>query len=254
MIIISNTPLDIETIIYEYPENSIERDIINTMSESSEKYRYDYLDQLRFELNLRNEIINASKQLYRSRLSFKVFRYSECSPEYWNRSNDGGFVLKNGADPAEAINDIFVNGSKYGTECATAMVIVYYKALLNIFPKELFNRLFPNIYLMNWRYIDRLLRDIGFMKYSKDYFPGDRRYFDNPDVDPLTPYWQGENVIDLSGGLYYGHGIGIQNADTIIRVLNDNRKEDADEAAFLMNSASRPNFKNLANIYYDFIN
>ena len=89
------------------------------------------------------------------------------------------------------------------------------------------------------------------MKKRMDYIPGDRRYFVNPDVDPLTPQWQGENVIDLDGELYYGHGIGIYNAETIIKELNKNRSEGADESARLKDSAGRPNFKKLADIYLD---
>ena len=81
------------------------------------------------------------------------------------------------------------------------------------------------------------------------YLPGDRRYFANPDVDPLTPQWQGENVIDLSGDKYYGHGLGVHNAEAIVRALNENRSEDADESAHLLDSAGLPNFKRLFDIY-----
>ena len=103
---------------------------------------------------------------------------------------------------------------------------------------------------MNWHKIDRLLREIGVMNKAKDYLPGDRRYFANPDVDPLTPEWQGENVIDMNHGVYYGHGIGKHDAQTIITALNDNRKQNAHNSAYLMDSAGRPNFKNLSDIYY----
>jgi ubiquitin len=76
---------------------------------------------------------------------------------------------------------------------------------------------------MNWHYD----RDLGVV-YSQgpgDFFPGDCRYFKNPDVNPETPQWQGENVIDLNDGKYYGHGIGIRTADEIINALNERRKE-----------------------------
>jgi protein-glutamine gamma-glutamyltransferase len=104
---------------------------------------------------------------------------------------------------------------------------------------------------MNWRHLDPLLREIGLMKKYPFYLPGDRLYFANPDVDPLTPEWQGENVIDLNGKLYYGHGVGIHDADFIIRSLNENRIESADESAYLMNSAGRPNYKNLFQVSQD---
>ncbi|MDF2632216.1 MAG: protein-glutamine gamma-glutamyltransferase [Caproiciproducens sp.] len=250
MIIIAGQPANIADISAEFPANSLEREIINTLASSEQKYQYDSVNQLKFELTLRREIINAANALYASDLSFKVFRKTTCNPAYWNRKSDGGFELKEGVKPSDAINDIFINSSLYGTECATAMVIVYYKALLSIFPEELFNQQFQTIYLMNWHNIDPLLREIGMMKQEKDYLPGDRRYFANPDVDPLTPEWQGENVIDMNHGLYYGHGLGKHNAETIISALNGNRREDADDSAYLVDSAGRPNFKNLSDIYY----
>jgi len=250
MILIENKPVEADTISNQYPENSIERDIINKISLSNEKYKYDTLNQLKFELRLRKEIVNAAKALNKSSFSFEVFRKSKCNPAYWERTDEGGFILKDGVKPSDAINDIFIHGSKYASECATALVIVYYKALLNIFGEELFNEVFPKIQLMNWSYIDENLKEIGIIRKAAEPLSGDRRYFANPDVNPLTPEWQGENVIDLDNQLYYGHGIGIHNADTIIHALNKYRKKDADESAYLMDSVAYPNFKKLSDIYY----
>lgn len=233
----------------EYPEGSNEKKILDLMIGSEEIYRYSSKKQLDFELRLRNEIINAAKSLYKSGLKFKIFRESVCNADYWRRMDDGGFRLKEGVKPSDAVRDIFNNGSLYGTECATAMVILYLKAVLEVYDDAFFDEFFPSIYLMNWHRLPGRLREIGIMNRRRDYFPGDRRYFDNPDVDPLVPQWQGENVIDLGDGLYYGHGIGIQNAEGIIRALNLNRLESSGRSAFLMDSAARPNFKNLYDIY-----
>lgn len=249
MIIIGNDPIEASVIGGDYPRNSIESNIIQILSSSGDEFQYDSINQLKFELLLRKEIINAANALYASHLSFQVFRKSTCNPAYWNRTVDGGFELQSAVKPSDAINDIFVNGSLYATECATAMVIVYYKALLTVFGEQLFNKQFQTIHLMNWHKIDSLLREIGLMNKEKVYLPGDRRYFINPDVDPITPEWQGENVIDMNNGVYYGHGIGKRDAEAIIAALNQNRKEDADESAYLMDSAGRPNFKKLFNIY-----
>lgn len=245
MILIDNKVIQADELEKDYAPDSVERIIIDRLASSSVKYDFSSVEQLKFELRLRSEIIVAARALNRSGMDFEVFRESRCNRNYWDRTREGGFVLKDGAKPSDAIQDIFKNGSKYGTECATAMMIVYYKALLSVYSEELFNKLFPNIELMDWHHIDRRLQEVGGMQKSRDYLPGDRRYFANPDVNPMTPEWQGENVIDLGDGTYYGHGIGIYKADAIINALNRHRTEDADEQAHLLDSAGRPNFKRL---------
>ncbi len=252
MIRISGRPFDTSTLMGEFPRDSIERKVLDTMSASDGRYQYDSVEQLKFELELRREIVKAARELNGSKMSFAVFHKSRCNKKYWERTNNGGFRLKKDARPSDGIRDIFINGSQYATECATAMVIVYYKALLNIFGDELFNRLFPDIYLMNWQIIDPLLKEIGTPRAVSDILLGDRGYFANPDVNPETPELQGENVIVLPDGLYYGHGMGIRTAEAIIRILNANRKKNAVKSAYFMDSAGRPNFKKLADIYYSF--
>ncbi|SHJ89578.1 protein-glutamine gamma-glutamyltransferase [Paramaledivibacter caminithermalis] len=251
MIKISDKIMDPKEIINAYPPDSIEVKIIEILSSSDNIYIYKSLDELKFELNLRINIISASRELNDSNFSFRTFRKSICNPQYWTRTGEGGFLIKDKVTPSDGIKDIFTNSSMYGTECATAIVIVYYKALLNIYPQELFNELFADLHLMNWHYLDKDL-DIGYYE-NVDFLPGDCRYFKNPDVDPLTPEWQGENTIDLGDGTYYGHGLGIGTADEIIKALNENRKEGSKQSAYLMDSATRPNFKYLSIKYYDFI-
>jgi protein-glutamine gamma-glutamyltransferase len=249
MIIIAGQTADPEKLSADYASDSVERKIIGQMASSSEKYNYSSAEQLKFELQMRKEIIASSHELNRSRFGFAEFRKTRCNPEFWNRTDEGGFELKSDVKASGAIRDIFANSSKYATECATAMMIVYYKALLNIYGDDLFDKTFKHINLMNWHHIDRLLQDVGQMRKRTDYLSGDRRYFANPDVDPLTPEWQGENVVDLDGTLYYGHGIGITTGDRIISALNKHRIKEADEVAYLKDSAGRPNFKQLADIY-----
>lgn len=248
MILIAGKPLPGD-FLSTYPSNSTERLAATAMNASSYSYRFDSLEELKFELNLRRETVNAAYALDKSGMDFEIFRKSRCNPVYWNRGLDGGFRLKSGASPAQAIEDIFQNGPKYATECATAMVIVYYRALLAVFSAGRFNRIFPSIELMNWHHIDPLMTGIAMIRKEADYLPGDRRYFANPDVDPTTPEWQGENVIDLNGTLYYGHGVGIYNAKDIIRMLNRNRASGADDSAYLVDGAGRLDFHELYNVY-----
>ena len=248
MILIAGKAVQPEEINGAYVQNSVQKEIAQILFSSNVEYNYDSLEQLQFEIQLRSEIIASARALNQSDMAFAIFRKTRCNPTYWERTEEGGFVLKRGQNPSSAIRNIFENGSQYATECATAMMIVYYKALLSVYTESHFNQLFPSIELMNWHHIDPLLKEVGTMKPRKDYLPGDRRYFSNPDVDPLEPQWQGENVIDLGRGLYYGHGIGLYSAETIIQSLNQNRAEDADQSAYLDDSAGRPNFKKLAGI------
>ncbi len=230
----------------------VQNKILDILHNSDYTYQYSSLEDLKFELILRLNIINASKSLYKSGMDFRVFRESKCNEKFWSRTEEGGFKLKEEVKPSDAIDDIFNNGRKYGTECATAIVIIYYKAVLEIYPEELFNMMFSNIVLMNWHYIDSDLDVRNYIDIA-DYLPGDCRYFKNPDVDPATPEWQGENAIDLGNGKYYGHGIGIKTGEEIIEDLNENRKEDATQSAYLMESATRPNINYLSYRYYSYI-
>lgn len=245
MIKVSGGIIEPKVILEQYPEKSIQRKIIEILAVSTETYSYRTLEQLKFEIDLRMSIIKASRELNDSDFSFKVFRKAICNLDYWELTAEGGFLLKKNIKPSDAIRDIYKNSSKYGTECATAIVILYYKAVVDIYPQELFDSMFLNIYLMDWQHTNNNLR-IDYYANEKDYLPGDCRYFRNPDVNPVTPQWQGENAIDLGNGTYYGHGIGIRKAEGIIASLNKQRKDGATKEAYLIDSATRPNFKYLA--------
>lgn len=239
MIRINGRPFDTTPLQARFAEGSVEADALKKMAAGADTYSFDSEEMLLFELSLRAKIVQAAQDLYRSGMDFAIFRNSRANPAYWERTRNGGFQLKPGARPSEAIRDIFANGRQYATECATAMMMVYYKALLDMAGPEKFDALFPRITLMNWHDLDPLLRSAGVPKTVRDHLPGDRAYFKNPDVDPETPQWQGENVIVLPNGLFYGHGLGIHNAETIIRALNGNRRPGAQTEAFFMDSAGR---------------
>ncbi|MDR1629917.1 MAG: protein-glutamine gamma-glutamyltransferase [Oscillospiraceae bacterium] len=239
---------DYNALLNSYPPNSVERQVLEAMQNSTTTYRFDSLGVLQFELSVRRELVLSAEKLNKSYLSFATFQDSRCNEDYWERTPNGGFLLKRGVSAADAINDIFTNGRKYATECATAMVIVHYKALLEVYKKELFERTFTSIYLMDWELRQPLLREISVPRKVSELLLGDRGYFNNPDVDPKTPWWQGENVIVLPNNLFYGHGIGIRTADQIIQSLNRSRRQGATRTAYLMDSAARPNYQRLYNV------
>ncbi len=248
MLIISGNIADYETILTELENDEIKIKILDIIRTSSSTYRFSSKEELLFLLDMRKNIISASKMLYRSRLRFRTFDESICNEHFWERTGEGGFLLRPDVKPSEGINDIYDNGQIYGTECATAIVILYYKAILDTFGDSLFNRFFTDIYLMDWQNLHGNLT-VASYRNPDDYFPGDCRYFKNPDVDPLTPEWQGENAIDLGNGYYYGHGVGITNATNIIRTLNAHRKEGSGTSAYLLDSVTLPDFKRLFGLY-----
>lgn len=222
----------------------IERTILDKMISAQTQFSYSTESLLRFELAARKEIVNASERLNNSFFSFRLFKDAICNTRYWDKTAEGGFRLKKTAIPHEAVRDIRRNSRMYGTECATAIVIVYYLALVEVIPAELFDALFSDIYLMDWKYLDKDL-GVGTYRGVQDSLPGDCLYFKNPDVDPDTPEWQGENVIQLVDGYYYGHGIGIKTGNAIIRELNRNRRRGSETSAYLMDMIVKPDFKYL---------
>ncbi|HEX6923557.1 MAG TPA: protein-glutamine gamma-glutamyltransferase [Bacillales bacterium] len=243
MIEISGTNVGIGAIDEKWLMNPVTREIVDTMRRSRSIYRFASANQLSFRLEMGLNTVEAARALAHSGVSFATFYDSRCNERFWNLTPNGGFRLKAGVRPAAALNDIFRNGRMYAFECATAMVIVMYKAVLESIGEASFNRLFSNLYLWDWEFDD----DLGLSwEVPNDYFPGDVRYFDNPDVNPLHMEWQGENVIDMGNGLFFGHGVGIRPAEAFITGLNRRRKPGADQSAYLMDEAGRPAFWHLA--------
>lgn len=217
-----------------------EKAILQVKKKSPIIYRYDSPEALKFELKMRTKIVEAAKALNDSGVQFARFKDSRCNERYWSRTDEGGFQLKPGALPSEGINDIFTNGSLYAFECATAIVIVLYKAVLDMVGPAVFNQYFRDLLLYDWNY-DKDLQLISTNNVNEAY-PGDVLYFQNPDHNPKTPEWQGENVIKLADDLYFGHGIGITTSEQIISALNSRRRPGSTTPAFLTDQVIHPDF------------
>lgn len=242
MILIQHVPMTIGQLRRIFPQESFQ-EMLELMVKYREVYAYESMQQLHFELIMRQNTMNAAHDLLKSKAKFATFAKSYCNEEFWNLSERGAFLLKNGRKPSDAINDIFANGTKYAFECATAIVIVFYKATLDSIGEKAFNYLFQGIVLYDWHYD----KDLGIhTRKGNDFIPGDCLYFNNPQFDPKTPQWRGENTIYLGRDMYYGHGIGIRTANGIIQALNKYREEGATETAYLKQQVTRPDYRYLS--------
>ncbi|MDG4655782.1 protein-glutamine gamma-glutamyltransferase [Ectobacillus antri] len=212
--------------------------ILDEMTSNQEVYAYQTINQLAFDVQFRVSIILACIDLFNSGIQFRTFKYAYCNNTFWETTPLGGFRLKQGKLPAFAIRDIFKNGTKYGTECATAMIIVIYKALLDLYTEKTFNKLFADLLLYTWDY-DKDLKLVT--KNGGELLPGDLVYFKNPQVNPATIEWQGENTIYLNDNLFYGHGVGVKTKENIIVTLNTRRFPGAFLSAYLSDLTTRIN-------------
>ncbi|GGH37083.1 protein-glutamine gamma-glutamyltransferase [Paenibacillus segetis] len=220
-----------------------EKAILQAKKQSPVVYRYDSPEALRFELKMRTKIVEAAKALNGSGVQFARFKDSRCNERYWSRTDEGGFQLKPYVLPSDGINDIFANGSLYAFECATAIVIILYKAVLDMLGPTVFNQYFRDLLLWDWNY-DKDLQLVS-NNGVKEAYPGDVLYFQNPDHNPKTPEWQGENVIKLADDLYFGHGIGITSSEDILSALNARRTPGSTTPAFLTDQVIHPDFEYL---------
>ncbi len=228
-----------------WSSGSIERMIFQRIIEDTIIYSYQSIGELSFELKLRKNILLSARAMNQSNVRFESFSKSFCNPQYWHLMKSGGFLLLNGEKPSDAIKDIYTNSLQYAFECATAILIIYYHAILNVLGESLFNQFFQNIYLYGW-HADP---DLGInATYTTHLLPGDVVYFNNPDFDPKTPYWRGENAVVLGDGTYFGHGLGILTADQMILALNQVRKTGSNQSAYLTNKIGRPSFTYLAKL------
>lgn len=214
----------------------VEGVIIQQMLNSPELLTYRSMNELRFEINLRKNIMESAQEMSGSQVAFTIFETARCNPTYWTLTSAGGFLLRPGVRSSDAILDIYRNGSLYGFECATAIIIIYYHAILKSIGRSRFDSIFQNIYLYSWHTNTDL--EIHYI-YSKQFLPGDVLYFNNPDYHPYASWYRGLNAVVLSDGTFFGHGFGIMTAEQIIEFLNTQRIPESGQSAYLENLITR---------------
>ncbi|MDQ0270845.1 protein-glutamine gamma-glutamyltransferase [Cytobacillus purgationiresistens] len=220
--------------------SGIQREIYMALDSSKEIHQYETLHQLLFELLLRENLIRAAKQLHESQAEFAPFDHSKFNPEIWTKTKYG-YLLKPFIMPSDAIRDVFLNSKEYSFECSTAIVLLFYKAVLDSIAVSRFNTLFQGLLVWDWNYD----HDLGIdTRVGRDFIPGDVVYFYNPDFK--HPIWTGENAVYLGNDQYFGHGVGLETEKGMIEALNTLRKDGATRSAYLISQHSRLNAKYLA--------
>ena len=173
------------------------RKFIHALENSPSLHQYATVQELLFELRLRENIIKAARMLYESQVQFAPFRTSKFNPLIWKKTNNG-YLLNPNVLPSHAINDVFINSREYAFECTTAIVIIFYKAVLDSISIGSFNAFFQGLLVWDWHHD----HDLGITtKSGRDFIPGDAVYFFNPEYD--QPVWTGENAIYLGGNYYF---------------------------------------------------
>jgi protein-glutamine gamma-glutamyltransferase len=166
----------------------------------------------------------------------------------WWMGYGGRMGVRAGVKPSDAINDIFKNGDQYGMECATATMVILHKAILDRIGPEDFDQAFARLKLFRWTDKDTDFQETERVGKLPGFVPGDHTYFKNPDFAPEHSAWQGENVIYLGNGEYFGHGVGIADEKQIVEMLNSLRKPNARVGARRDDFELRLDPKNLAKL------
>lgn len=185
------------------------------------------------QAQLQLNIVKAAKAFHAAGVNFSgSSKTDKVNQELWWMGYGGKMGVRQGVKPSDALNDIFKNGSKYGMECATGTLVVLYKGILDTIGPNDFDRAFAKTRMFRWN-----IKDDDFVKAEQvgnlpGYWPGDHTYFKNPEYDPAHSAFQGENVIYLGGGMYFGHGLGIVSEREVVSSLNNLRRPGATRSAF----------------------
>jgi hypothetical protein len=170
------------------------------------------------EIAFRARVVHAAKDLAASGASFAGDAAGDkVNQDLWTMGFGGRMqVRKFLADgtlgrPSAALRDIFSNGRAYGFECATAMMVIYHKAMLDHVGDDAFDAMFTeprNLAFFRWSIEDDDFVDVKRLAHKPmPLQPGTHYYYSNPDASPENSAFGGENVLYLGDGQFYAHGI-----------------------------------------------
>lgn len=193
-------------------------------------------------------MIGAAEEMDKAGHSFALIKDHTFNAKYWTPTGGGTFAIKPGVKASDALDDIFKNPGAYKFECATALVITQYKAMRDLLGREDFDRTASKLKIGPWQTEATLDAHTAISGSSKEATPerkatlkaGDYGYFQNWDVSDTgrEEGWQGENVIYLGDGKFYGHPFGIADEQTIVDHLNTQRKTGSTKSATFLDLRS----------------
>lgn len=182
------------------------------------------LGERRFnEITFRMNVIRAAKDLAASGAQFSGDQKSDkVNKTLWTLGYGGRMQVRKFVDdrgnlgsPAKAIRDIFQNGRQYGFECATAMMVIFHKAILDTIGDAAFDAFFTEpryLTFFRWSEKDDDYLALERVEQKDDKLvAGSHYYYKNPDASDANSAFSGENVIYLGERngerLFYAHGV-----------------------------------------------
>ena len=170
------------------------------------------------EIAFRAHVVTAAKGLASSGASFAGSAAGDrVNKELWTMGFGGRMQVRKFmpdgtiGKPSEALRDIFSNGRAYGFECATAMMVIYHKAILDHVGDDAFNAMFTepkHLAFFRWSIEDDDFLDVKKLVHKPTpLLPGSHYYYTNPDASPENSAFGGENVLYLGNDEFYAHGI-----------------------------------------------
>lgn len=212
---------------------------------------------LRDRVFIGGAMVDAAHEMGKAKHKFGDLEANEVVWEI-DEDNPNTMYLNPEFEPSVALMDIFNNPDLYKFECATAMVILRYRAMLEMIGENDFNRICSDLQIGVWDQEDHaadVWEVTGKSAKGEDaemtdetrakLMPGDYAYFKNWDVTEAAfkGGWQGENVIFLGEGKFYGHPFGIVEGKKIVDYLNKHRKAGSTRSASMLDLHARVNEK-----------
>ena len=204
---------------------------------------------LRDRVIIGGAMVGAAEEMDRAAHHFALIKDQTFNATYWTPQGNGTFALRPGVRPSVAVDDLFAHPDAYRFECATALVITQYKAMRDLLGARDFDRVAQKLRIGPWQSestLDEHTRiwghdDVEATAEKKATLrAGDYGYFKNWDVSPegAAEGWQGENVVYLGDGRFYGHPFGIADEQTIVDHLNRQRTPGSSKSASFLDLRS----------------